>query len=296
MAERKTILNLDENVLEGLNFFLGQKLPTININKKDKMVIVGSGNALAVGRILFRDYDVEYADEGNYLRKLDKVGKGVCYVISASGGKHSPAICRIAKSRGFRVILLTNNQQGLAMKYADESLVFGKIEEPYTYNFSTYMGMILSQTKEKPQKILENVKELEKNIPKNLGKYKSFYFILPSKFDFIKEMFRTKFDELFGPKLGVRLYTLQQTKHAKTIVSDDKELFISMGDKNNIFGKNRWNVDLDDKIECGEFIALMYFIIGKIQKANKPYFKENIAQYVKQSSKIFNQRIETVVK
>lgn len=296
MVNPRRILELDENVVASLNFFQDIKFPKIKIDSKQNMVVIGSGNALAVGRILFRDYDVEYADEGNYLRKLNKVKKGICYVISASGGKHAPAICRMAKGKGFKVILITNNDQGLANKYADETLMFKKIEEPYTYNFSTYMGMILSQTGESPKKILESVKSLEKKIPKNLGKYKYFYFILPSKFDFIKEMFRTKFDELFGPKLGVRLYTLQQTKHAKTIVSDDKELFISMGDKNNIFGKNRWNVDLHDKIECGEFIALMYFIIGRIQKANKPYFKENIEKYVKESSKIFNQNIEAFVK
>lgn len=295
VAKKEGLMDLDACVLNGLEFLSRQKLQSIDA-QDSRIVVIGSGNAEVAGKIIFKGRDATFADEGNYIEELTKAGRGTCCVISASGGKHSPAICKYAKEHGFKVVLLTNTPKSLAEAYADKTIVFGKMEEPYTYNFTTYMGMILGQTKEDPKLILNNIKKMEKKIPKNLGKYKSFFFIIPSRFDFMKEMLRTKFDELFGPKIGVRLYTMEQTKHAKTIVSDDKELFISVGEKNKVFGKNKLNIDFDEDLSYANFIASMYFMIGKIQRANKPYFKDNIDKYVKQSSKIFGQKIDSIVR
>jgi hypothetical protein len=42
-------------------------------------------------------------------------------------------------------------------------------------------------------------------------------------------MFLTKFDELFGPLMSARMFTFEQTKHAKTVVASEPELFINQG-------------------------------------------------------------------
>ena len=100
---------------------------------------------------------------------------------------------------------------------------------------------------------------------------------------------------LFGSKISGRVFTLEQTKHAKTIVPSDKELFISFGEKNNIYGKKRLNIALPKGIGYAGFIAIVYYFIGHIQKQNKPYFKQNIEKYVQFVSKVFNQKIRSIV-
>ena len=52
-------------------------------------------------------------------------------------------------------------------------------------------------------------------------------------------MLWTKFDELFGPMITTRVYTPEQTKHAKTVIDSDTELFISFGYENMLFGKEQ---------------------------------------------------------
>jgi len=72
-------------------------------------------------------------------------------------------------------------------------------------------------------------------------------------------------------------------------------LFISFGYKNNIFGKNRLNISLPSKFSYATLLAVGYYIIGHIQKQNKPYFKENIENYAKEASKMFKQKINPIV-
>ena len=173
--------------------------------------------------------------------------------------------------------------------------MFKKNPEPYTYNTSTYFGMILAKTKEDPKKILSVVNHIKNLIPSNLSKYKAFYIIVPNEFENIREMFWTKFDELFGPMITTRVYTVEQTKHAKTVISSDLELFISLGYENNLFGNNRLNIPLPDGFNYGTLMAVGYYIIGNIQMANPPYFKESIEAYIEKASNIFNEKLSIIV-
>ncbi len=54
------------------------------------------------------------------------------------------------------------------------------------------------------------------------------------------------FDELFGPMLTGRCYTWRQTLHAKNVVESERELFISFGYDNELFGHEdaRLNIPL----------------------------------------------------
>jgi hypothetical protein len=296
MLYKKEIIDLDECVINALKLFIKEKIPKINLNVFKKPLVVGSGNAAVVCKILFNDRDVIFADESTYINKLKNV-KGIdgVILISASGGKHAPIIAKETKKRKIPTILLTNNPKSIASNYVNKTYVFPKNSEPYTYNTSTYLSMILSKTKENPRKILNFLKKINNKIPKNLNKYDSFFIIIPDKFECIREMFLTKFDELFGPKISGRAFTPEETKHSKTIIPSDKELFISLGYIDKSFGKNKLNMPLPKDFDYATILCIGYFIIGKIQKQNEPYFKENIEAYARESSKIFGEKINPIV-
>ena len=220
-----------------------------------------------------------FADESNYLKKLNQINDAI--IISASGNKHSIEIAKNLKK--FNPKLLTCNENAKAKEYIKKENfhLFPKNREPYTYNCSTYLNMIIAKTKEDPKEILNFIKSLDKSLI-NFKKFNSFYFIIPKEFDNVREMALNKFDELFGSIISARVFTLEQTKHAKTVVNSKKELFISLGYENKLFGINRLNLPLPKDANYGTIISIIYYIIGKIQKQNKPYFKNSIIEYTKQ--------------
>ncbi len=283
----KELINLDECVINALNLLSKKSLPKINHAFKNPIVI-GSGNASALGKILYPK--AIHANESNYKEHLKNSSPDGCIIISASAGKHSPEIAKQMKKRKIKTILLTNNKKGKAAEIADRIHLFPKNIEPYTYNTSTYLGMILSTTKENPKKILTFLKKIK--VPSNLKKYNSYFFIVPEKFDNIREFYETKFDELFGAKIQGRAFTFEETKHAKTVIKSSKELFISLGVENKVFGKNRLNYKLPSTANFGLMFCLGYYLIGKIQAQNPPWFKRSIKTYIKEASKLFKEKIE----
>ncbi|MFH1848719.1 MAG: hypothetical protein ABH879_00875 [archaeon] len=283
-------IDLDDCVLDALGLFAGRGVPELILKRYKRPLVVGSGNAAATGRILFEDTDAVFADESTFVRELETIDVDGCVLISASGGKHAPLIVKELRKRGKEVILLTCNPNPLAKP--DQTFVFPKQTEPYTYNTSTYMGMILAKTREDPQAIANHLKSIK--IP-DLSGYGAFFFIVPDEFDTVRELFMTKFDELFGPMINGRAFTPDQTEHAKTVTESDKELFISLGYDNRIWGTKRLNVPLPGWGRHATVMATGYYIIGKIQKANEPFFKRNIVSYAKKVSKIFGQEIKPIV-
>ena len=177
-------------------------------------------------------------------------------------------------------------------------MVFPKNREPYTYNTSTYLGMILARTRENPADILDFIKNtVEPSLLRNFADFSSYTFIMPPEFEAERGMLRTKFDELFGPYILGRIFTSEEIKHAKTVVTSGDELFISFGVPNEHFGlpKNRLNLPLPEDAKAGAMLAISYFVIGKIQKAHPPYFKNSIVTYAEQAAKIFGHSIKPIV-
>ena len=291
----KNIPDLDTCVLGALELFMKEKLPKINIIFKRPMV-VGSGNAEATGRIIFRKKDAIFASESDFKEKLKNIKNidGVI-LVSASGGKHAPIIAKYAKQRKKKVVLITNTENSDASKSADKVFLFPKQKEPYTYNTSTYMGPILAESKEDPKKIYQFIKtKIEKiKLPK-LKKYKKFYILVPTEFAGIIRMLQVKFIELFGRQIARDVETIEYIKHATTVVPSD-ELFISFGEKNKHYGKNKLHIPLPKNAGYGAMMAISYYIIGQIQKSHPPYFKKNIEKYTKEASKIFYKTIKTIV-
>jgi len=294
------IPDLDTCVLGALELFSNEKLPKIKIPYK-RPLVVGSGNAEATGKIIFKDFDAVFASESNFEEKLKKIKAidGVV-LVSASGAKHAPLIARCSKKHKKHVTLITTEKCAPAEKFLDkkhsyDEYIFPKQREPYTYNTSTYMGMILGKTKENPKKILSYIKNNTDKIKlPNFKKYDKYYVIVPKKFSGIIRMLQVKFIELFARKVARDVETIEYVKHATTI-TPSKELFISFGEKNKLYGKNRLHIPLPKNAGYATMMAISYFIIGKIQKSKEPYFKKNIVKYTKDISKIFKSEIRPIV-
>jgi hypothetical protein len=283
------IPNLDDVVLSALDFFSKNTPPNIDIKSFKTPFVVGSGNALNTGTILFAGYDATFADESNFKsviessNRVDKEGHPRdVVVISASGGKDSVWEVELAKKYGLKTTLLTTKGNSGAAKVADNSVVFKSLPEPYTYNTSTYMGMILGVTHEDPSAIKEQLLNL--NLPGNYKDYKGYAFVLPDKFMQICPMIEVKKDELFGPHVSIRAFSVGHARHAKFVIRSSEELVISFGQKNENFGdpNHRLDIDLPEGASFATIMALTYYMVGKIQAVKPQYFKENIERYVKE--------------
>lgn len=298
--DESSLPDLDVAVLGALELFSKSPLPSFPTISYTRPLVVGSGGAAVTGKILFEDADAAFADESTYEKALHVVSAiDGAVLVSASGGKHAIRVARFLQERGVPITLITNNSDAPAKKFVNEGdvIVFPKNREPYTYNTSTYLGMILASTREDPSSILSFITEyVVPAIPDSLSHYDAFFIMIPSQYDALGEMFSIKFDELFGPKVNGRVFTLEQAKHAKTVISSEKECFIHFGGKQDIFGDpdRRVEIPLPAVADFGAMMAIGYCVIGHIQKQHRPYFKENIAEYVKKASKMFSKEISTI--
>ncbi|MDD3711410.1 MAG: SIS domain-containing protein [Patescibacteria group bacterium] len=283
----ENIINLDQGVIRALEFFSKNKLPKLNLNKFDFPIVVGSGNAYNTGQILFSGRKAIIADESTF-RKVIENYKGLInkkiikevIVISASGEKDSVWELELAKKNKLKTILLTCSPDSSASKIADQIIIYPKISEPYTYNISTYLGMVLSATGENPKNILNFIKKLK--LKAGFKNYNSYAFVLPDDFIAITPMLDIKKSELFGPKLSLRAFSFGHARHAKFVIRDKKELVITLGkEKNLYFGdpQSRWQINLPQRVDFAFILCLTYYLVGKIQISKPSYFKNNIKEY-----------------
>jgi len=297
------IPDLDVAVLGALELFQYKKISEVESIQYKRPLVVGSGNAEATGRIIFRKSDAIFASESSYEEKLKNI-KDIDSVIliSASGEKHAPSIAKTSMQYGKSVTLITNTSNSSAEKELEHEdvnkiYIFPKNREPYTYNTSTYMGMILAYTKENPSEIYDFIQnKLSAMDFSNLSQYDKFYLIVPAQFSEIIRMLKVKFIELFGRNIACDIETVEYVPHGTTIAKSD-ELFISFGYENTLWGdtKDRLSIPLPDSASYGAMMAVGYFVIGQIQKRHKPYFKDNIVEYTKHASKVFGHEIKPIV-
>ena len=286
---------LHEVVLDALEFHARpenkRSLPPFGA--PGRILVLGSGNAYATGKIIFRDRDAVLADEGQYAHALDverepPIECGV--VISASGGKDAPDLVNALLAGGLETYLLTCNEDAPAAAPLDDAHVVctPKQDEPITYNTSTYVGMILAHTGEDAgavrDHIVNNVKPFIDDHIDLLRDAGAFYLIVHPEFDAVREMLLTKFDELFGPMINGRCYTPEQTAHAKTLVASDGELFISfdpLDAADPIFGKkSRLNVPMPAGCKTAAMVAIGYYVIGRIQEARtEDWYRKSADDY-----------------
>lgn len=297
----RSLPDLDVVTLGALELLGGTTLPQVDFAQFKRPLVVGSGNAAVTGKLLFSEVDAVFGDESSYKEKLDSIDTiDGAVLISASGSKHAVGIAEELAKRSVPTILLTNNRDAPAKSVVGgtRTFVFPKNREPYTYNTSTYMGMLLSMTGEDPEAIHDFIlNDVQNTLPKDLGTYDAYYLTVPDHFTLVREMFVTKFDELFGPRLMGRIFTLEQTKHAKTVIPMEKELFISFGEKNTDFGlrQNRLTIPLPERANYVAMMAIGYYVIGQIQKAKPAYFKGRVVEYCREISEVFGKEITPIV-
>lgn len=296
----KDLPDLDVVTLAALQLFCEVALPELPKDRFNRPLVVGSVNALAAGIMAFADKNAVFADESTFEHALlhDASIDGV-YLISASGSKHAVKIAETLRDKNIPCVLITNNPNAPAasMVMAKNVICFPRNREPYSYNTSTYLGMVLAATKESPQDILKSLSEVSPALTSLSTAHTAYTFILPAQSGPIGSMVRVKFDELFGPKLVGRAFTEEEVKHAKTIVGGGEEMFISIGVHNEHYGmaSNRISIPLPPGAGFGTILATAYYVVGHIQRLHPPYFKQGIAAYVKQLSEVFNQSFSVVV-
>lgn len=287
MAEiDKWFFNLDKAVINALELFIKEGLPKLDLGNFKRPLVIGSGNAIETGKILFNDVDAVFANESTYEQAL-KIYKDIdgAVLISASGKKDAPPIAEKLKQIGMKRKLLTCNPNAPATEFFDKKdvFLFPSLPEPYTYNTSTYGGMILAKTKEDPKKILEFIKtKVDKAIPSCIGEHSSYTLLVEKEFNLICPMLQTKFIELFGRRFGRDIFTKQFAEvHATDIVPTPEELFISFGYDNKMLGEERLTIPLPKNADYGAMMLISYYTIGKLQAAKEPFFKENIVSWGK---------------
>lgn len=280
------IPNLDEIVSQTLDFFVQNPPAKISLDEYDFPFVVGSGNAYNTGTIMFSGKSAVFSDESDFRSLIEAykpaIAKGLitqAIVISASGEKDSVWELELAKEYRLETTLLTCGADSSAAKIADKVFAYRKIAEPYTYNTSTYLGMILSSTDEDLEDIRRFIQNLR--LPENFAGYEAYSFVLPDRFINLCPMLDIKRHELFGPHLSLRAFPTGHARHAKFVIPSDKELVIGIGTDTSFFGHpdHRLNIELPENAGFGFMLALTYFITGKIQASKPPYFKENIKNY-----------------
>ena len=295
-----TLPDLDVVALGALELFQESPSPQVNFDQFQKPLVLGSVGALAASEMIFEGTNAVIADETTYKDIISAGDFDGAFLLSASGSKHAIEMAEALNERSIQTVLITNNKDAPAKEIVGEvhTHVFPKNREPYTYNTSTYMGMVLSKTGENPEQIYEFIlDEVKKVIPKNIGEYNAYVFIVPTALQHFRSLVRIKFDELFGPYVVGRAFTTEEMKHAKTVVQSEKELFISFGsaDYYHTPKQKRLNVPLPPHADYAAMMAVGYYTIGQIQKGKPGYFKGRIREYCQEASEIFGKELSPIV-
>lgn len=298
--DEQSLPDLDTVVLGALEFFTDITVPELSFTEFERPLVVGSANAAAVGKLLFSHTPAVFADESSFEEALKTHDVDALVVISASGGKHAVGVVNTGVEEQIPTFLITNNIDAPAGKLLESTRmqVLPKVREPYTYNISTYLGMLLAAGRERAEDILAFINgHVAPDLPETFGNFDAFFLTVPGELEDIRPMLRTKFDELFGPKVVGRVFTHEEAKHAKTVVPSDKEYFISFGEANTQFGapERRINIALPENAGPAALMTIGYFVIGRIQAEHPPFFSENIAAYCAQASEMFGQTITPIV-
>jgi hypothetical protein len=284
-----TQYSLDQAVRDALALCMGglPAFPTISFTHP---LVIGSGNALETGKILFRDTAAYFASETDYLRSLDLYEPDGAVLISASGSKHATAIGEALTARGVRTILLTHTEGSPAATtlMPDDVYVFPKRPEPYTYNTSTYFGLVAAKEKTDIESVTQFLDAMP-TIPDLAAP--AYTLIIPSEYALVVPMVQTKFDELFGRTLAARVYAEEEVKHAKTVVPAEGECTILFGDADDrIITGRKVRVPL----MAGSYLsalAVTYTVVGLIQATRKDLFAEHVESYTKRASEVFGTTI-----
>ncbi len=296
----KNLPDLTTTVLGALELFSKEGLPKVKIPKYKKPIVFGSGNAKVTGNILFGNSEAVFADETNFKEVVKRKGIDGAIIFSASGEKHAPIAAKYFLSKKIKTTLVTCNPDSSAGKVVGEknTVVTARNREPYTYNTSTYMGWILANTRENPDKILEFIKtKVKPKIPNSIANYNGYLLVTPDSFERGNTLFEVKFIELFARRVARDVKTFEELKHAITVVPYEKELCIQFGEGQDfIFHGDVFKVPLPKDAGIATIMAIGYYVIGNIVAGKPQYFKKNIGKFIAElSSTKFGKGLKVIV-
>jgi len=195
IKDLKNIKTLDFYVLRAIEHLEGLRLPEIKIEINDKNIFLGSGSAACLAELFTKRFGGFSRNVNNYKRffkKADNKNIGSTYIISASGGKDAVKMADFLVKAGLETTLITCNEEAPAKKLSEKTIVFPALQEPPTYNVSTYSSMIYWLFGENINKIKKILRQLK--IP-NLRKYKYIFFLAADEYDVIAKMASRKVAE-----------------------------------------------------------------------------------------------------
>lgn len=334
---------LDETVIKGLKFLAESNanngIPRFEDTpaaKFERPLLIGSGLSENTLAIMYDGQTSFISNESNYQAEFEKwkdVGVDGIVIMSISGGKHSPSIASWASQQGLDTVLLTCNPQTQVLNDPNiQGVVFPSPSrhatdkktnptsdpEPLTYNFATYTSFMISRTGEDAKKALDYINNVVKPIvdgfheTRDLGSYSSFFGMVSTKFNLLANRGIVKFQELFSQQYGVDFCTVEDAKHAKTVVptllhpteehtdpnSDTKieykkELFMTFGTENEVYGnsEDRLNIPLPEGAGYATATAVLYYVVGRIQKELPALYKFNVANYAEVQGQLFGSKM-----
>lgn len=252
---------LDYFVLKTLENLEKWSYPDFEIKKDDRNVFMGSGSAACVGKILadkFGGIGLNASEYEIFFKNSVSRDFASINIVNASGGKDGLKMAEFLTKLGFEPNLITCNKDPPAKKFIRQKniFVFPTLNDPPTYNVSTYSSMIYWASK-------ENVKEIKKAIGKlqvpALRKYNYIFFLASDKYSAIAEMASRKVAETLEG-IGSNCDGFTNGSHGMLRQPNKNRLIFCLNQ--DFEGENVYKLDMDS------YLGLMmatYYIIGKNQ-------------------------------
>jgi hypothetical protein len=282
------IMNLDVCVLRALQYLREHKdqIREFQPETDGLTLVAGSGNAILTGQYIHRNAPAVYANQDDFedvwLRFGGRDRIDQLTLMTATGGRDAVTIARYFQEHGLaRRRLVTNTPDAQAAPFCTDVIVLPQMPgEPHTYNVSTYMSMLVANSGEDPEAILACVESLE--VPRDIGDYPAYYFLVPAEYEPVAEMFNIKFREIFGSHVYGRASTEAHANHGLFVNRSNEELVVGLNVDNPWRGYRRVNLHVpcigDDT--PGALLAAGYYLIGQIQRRKPSWFRENLFDYV----------------
>ncbi len=271
---------LDKFVVRTLDSLKDWNYPSLPIKRSAKNVFLGSGSAACAGKLFsekFGGFALNASNYETFFNANPANDFASINIVSASGGKDGIKMASFLSSRGFSPSLITCNANPPAGKLIKQGsvFVFPALNDPPTYNVSTYGSMIYWLFNENPAKIKELISGLE--VP-NLRKYSYVFFLASDRHATIAEMASRKVAETLEG-IGSNGDGFTNGSHGMLRQPNKNRLVVCLNQECD--NDNVYNINIDS---CLGLMMASYYIIGKNQTENDT--KNLLADYEKTSQKL----------
>lgn len=248
------IETLDKYVLKTLDNLANWKMPKLDI-KPGFNLYMGSGNAFQTAKIYANHFGGVAADTTYYPKfaklkdRFDEI-----IVISASGGKDGLKMAEMFKG----CTLLTCAKNPPAAPFAKKIYTFPSMEEPPSYNISTYSSMIHALN---PKEDLSKIRKYIESIKApDLKKYSFIPVVSANENEPVAQMCATKIRETIG--LGSVGKSMAEGMHGWFLHERNDEAALCLNLPEFAPSKNKININYPSNLGL---MLSAYYLIGKSQ-------------------------------